>query len=191
MVMLICLAFFLSSCGYEESNKKPNDDISKIIGEAVGESAFYLGNTTYGEEKEAYIVYDYLIKDYDDEDLFSRVVMTANEVAKAIENEKVCLKIILWEEIPGGREAAVVISNFENRDDSFIWYPRFQYLKILGNRHSLYGEQSRYNKATTYISAENIKSLVVTDKIAENAKAEGVDWYEIWPDLEYYEVYTR
>ena len=46
VLLALCWILLFSSCGYEESNKKPNDDISKIIGEVVGESAFYLGNTT-------------------------------------------------------------------------------------------------------------------------------------------------
>ena len=50
------------------------------------------------------------------------------------------------------------------------------------------GDDSIYNKASTYINLPDIKSLVVEKKIDQSAEEEGIDWYEIWPDLEYYEV---
>ncbi len=45
------------------------------------------------------------------------------------------------------------------------------------------------NEVSTYINLPDIKNLTVTEKIVQFAEDEGIDWYEIWPDLEHYEVF--
>ena len=48
-----------------------------------------------------------------------------------------------------------------------------------------------YNKAVTYINLPDIKRLCISKEIAHDAEENGIDWYEIWPDLEYFEVTER
>ena len=50
---------------------------------------------------------------------------------------------------------------------------------------------SPYDKQSININLPDIKSLVVSEKIARSAEKEGIDWYEIWPDLEYYKVLEK
>lgn len=95
------------------------------------------------------------------------------------------------EEMPGGLETVVSLYNYFEDEGRYERYEFFQCLDISGTERSNKGDASPYNKASTYINLPDIKRLVVTEKIAENAEEEGIDWYEVWTDLEYYEVYER
>lgn len=53
----------------------------------------------------------------------------------------------------------------------------------------LLNDYSPFDKLSTYINLPDIKSLAVSKKIAQIAEEEGIDWYEIWPDLEHYRVF--
>lgn len=113
------------------------------------------------------------------------------EAANAVVAEKKVTKkirLVIREKMPGGTEAVVSLRNYYESEDVFEQYGSFQNLNIYGTERSNKGNASPYNKASTYINLPDVKSLVVSQKIAKNAEEEGIDWYEIWPDWEYYEV---
>ena len=45
-------------------------------------------------------------------------------------------------------------------------------------------------RVSVYENLKDIKALIREVDINESMEEEGVDWYEIWPDLEYYDVYN-
>lgn len=116
------------------------------------------------------------------------MVEAINAVMKEKEmSEKINLGI--REKIPGGgTEGVVSLSNYYENEDGCGKYKFLQSLYICGTEDSTKGDASPYNKVATYINLPDIKRLVVSKKIAQNAEEEGIDWYEIWPDLEYFEV---
>ena len=48
-----------------------------------------------------------------------------------------------------------------------------------------------YNEVSTYEDLKDIKSLILEVDINERMEEGGVDWYEIWPDLEHYDIYNE
>lgn len=169
-----------------ERNKRPDDDISKAIYEAVGrKKAYYYGKEYFRSGKVA--MYAYVVRDYEDEKLLTNIVEAANAVLKEKEvTQKIQLAI--WEEMSGGSETVVSLYNYYDGVDGYEQYTALQNLYISGTNRSIKGDASPYNKASTYINLPDIKRLVVSKKIAQNAEEEGIDWYEVWSDLEYYEV---
>ncbi|MBD5486269.1 MAG: hypothetical protein HDR18_12245 [Lachnospiraceae bacterium] len=55
-------------------------------------------------------------------------------------------------------------------------------------RNPFFFSSSPYSKASTCSTLSDIRRLCVIKEIAQDAEEEGIDWYEIWPDLEFYEV---
>lgn len=173
-----------------EVNRRPDDDISKAIYKAVGrKKVYYRGKDSDNPEEIA--VYEYLVHDYKDENVLENMVEAANAVMKEKETTEK-KELLLMEEMPGGYEPVVSIRTYYEGEDEYIQYESFQTLFIYGTENSFMNTQgSPYDKLSTYTNLPDIKSLVVRKKIAQSAEEEGIDWYEIWPDLEHYRILER
>ncbi|MBD5513302.1 MAG: hypothetical protein HDR06_01270 [Lachnospiraceae bacterium] len=190
LILTLLFVMIVTGCGEvfrTEVNEKPDDDISKAIYEAVGrKKVHYFGkkNSKAGEVT----VYKYTVYDYEDENLLKDMVEAANSVMKEKEmTEKIDLAIL--EKMAGGTEGLVSLCNYYEYEDECQQYEALQCLRISGSKHSNKG--SLYNKASTYINLPDIKSLVIEKKIAQSAEDEGINWYEIWPELEHYKVLEK
>ena len=168
-------------------NQKPDDDISKAIYKAVGRrKVYYSGKSSVHPDDVA--IYEYLVHDYKDENVLQNMVEAANAVMK--EKEMTGKKDLdLREVVPGGSEPVASLRTYYEGEDGDEEYGSFQNLHIYGTVHSKMSDRSPYDKLSTYINLPNIKSLAVSKKIAQKAEEEGIDWYEIWPDLEHYRVF--
>ena len=175
-ILILLLAVTAVRCG-ETALKNKDDIISKTISEAIGKKkVYYKGQEYIGPAA----MYSYVVLDYEDENLLTDIVEAVNAVIKEKGiTEEICLDI--QEKKLGGTESVACIYNYYS-------YETFQRLEIYGTKHSYKGDDSPYNKASTYINLPDIKELLVTEKIAQSAEEEGIDWYEVWPDLEHYEI---
>lgn len=181
MIVIGCGEIFMYG-----GNHRPDDDISKAIYEAVGrKKVYYSGTEIYDSEDK--VVYDYLVHDYKDENVLENMVKAANAV---MEEKELTGKINLdlREEVPGGNEPVASIRTYYEDEDGCEEYESFQNLHIYGTELSIMSRHSPYDKLSTYINLPDIKSLTVSKKIAQIAEDEGIDWYEIWPELEHYRV---
>ena len=191
LILLLLSSMIVAGCGEgfrADVNKRPDDDISEAIYEAVGRKKVYYYSKR-SDNSEKIVFYEYLVHDYEDEDVLTDMIKAVNAVVKEKEiSEKICLAI--REKIPGGggTEGVVSLSNYYETENGYEKYESLQNLYIHGTEDSIKGNASPYNKAAIYINIPDIKRLVVEKKIAKTAEEEGIDWYEIWPDLEYYEV---
>ena len=171
-----------------ERNKRPDDDISQAIYEAVGrEKVHYYGKEYYNSGKIA--VYQYTVYDYEDEKLLMDMVVAANTaIQEKASTEKI--NLVIWEEVSSGAyQILAELSNYYEYKDGYEQYKSLQSLDIVGSKFSHMECGRLYNRASTYINLPDIKNLVVNEKIAQSAEEEGIDWYKIWPELEYYEVF--
>ncbi|MDE7177566.1 MAG: hypothetical protein K2O59_07080 [Lachnospiraceae bacterium] len=189
LILTLLSVMIVTGCGeifQFGGNQRPDDDISKAIYKAVGRRKVYYWGKQYVNSGEI-AWYEYTVHDYKDENVLANMVEAVNAYIKENETtEKVHLAI--REQMPGGYEAVASLSNYYENEDGYEEYESLQNLYILGTEHSHMSGKSPYDKISTYINLLDIKSLVVRKKIAKIAEEEGIDWYEIWPDLEYYEV---
>lgn len=189
-ILILLSVMIVTGCGeifQREVNKKPDDEISEAIYEVVGrKKVYYYGKSP--EHPDDIAIYQYMVHDYKDENVLADMVEAANA---AMKERKTADKIILdiREETPGaGAESVTCLRTYYESEDGDELYSSFQTLYIYGTERSHMSGHSPYDKISTYINLPDIKSLVVSKKIAQAAEDEGIDWYEIWPDLEYYEV---
>lgn len=189
-ILTLLSVMIVTGCGEGfriEVNQKPHDDISKAIYEAVGrEKVYFQGKKSMDPDEP--VIYEYLVYDYEDEKLLQNMVEAANTV---MEEKKASDKIILtlWEKTTGGGyEAVASLHTYYENEDGCVQYGSFQTLIIQGTEHPDMPDCNPYDKVSTYINLPNIKSLTVCKKIAQSAEEEGIDWFEIWPDLEHYRV---
>ena len=190
LILLLLSSMIVAGCGEgfrADVNKRPDDDISEAIYEAVGRKKVYYYSKR-SDNSEKIVFYEYLVHDYEDENVLTDMVEAVNEVREK-ENIENKISLVIREKIPGGVEAVASLRNYYEGENGCEQYEMLQCLYITGTEHSFRRQQgSPYDKISTYINLPDIKSLVVSEKIAKTAEEEGIDWYEIWPDLEYYEV---
>ena len=189
LIPILLSLLIVTGCGgvsMRNVNKKPDDDFSKAIYEAVGrKKVSYSGKSSNHPEDVA--IYEYLVHDYKDENVLEDMVKAANAVMK--EKDMTGKKDLdLREEVPGGNEPVASLRTYYEDEDGYEEYGSFQNLHIYGTVHSKMRRHSPYDKLSTYINLPDIKSLTVSKKIAQSAEEEGIDWYEIWPELEHYRV---
>lgn len=189
-VFVIVIGCLLIAFRSYEKKYEPDDNISEAIYEAVGdEKVRYCGKKYINPGKLGvsgeFAIYTYQIRDHEDENLLTDMAEAANTV---IEGKRVAQKIgvVIEEEfVSGAYRTAISLRNYYEEEDGYRQYDSFQNLYI--------GETifDTYNKAETYINLPDIKRLCISKEIARDAEENGIDWYEIWPDLEYYEVTDR
>ncbi|MCM1087588.1 MAG: hypothetical protein NC419_05485 [Muribaculaceae bacterium] len=160
-------------------NKEADDEISQAIYDRLGEKVYYC-NSAFNENEEV-LYYFYFVNDYEDENLLADMAETVNEKLKEDEiNAKIC--IVIWER---GAHTIASLSNYYEDGDGYELYETLQRLEIWG-AHIPY---EKYNEVSTFEKLKDIKAVVVERKINKSLEEQGVDWYEIWPDLEHYDIF--
>ena len=190
VIVIGYLLIVLKSFGLFEKKYKPDDIISEAIYEAVGdEKVRYCGKKlknpgNLGVSAE-FITYTYQIRDHEDANLLTDMVEAANAVIKKDKTVMQKINLVIKEEfVSGAYRTAVSLRNYYEVEDGYKQYKSFQNLYIGETVFS----SGPYGKASTYTTLPDIRRLCVIKEIAQDAEEEGIDWYEVWPDLEYYEV---
>lgn len=187
IALIFVFLIIVTGCGdgrYTPINKEADDRISQVIYDQLGTKLYYDGSSF---DKRNEILYShYVIIDYEDENLLIDTAETVNEMLKKYSiNSRICL--VIREIVPGGTSSAVCLSNYYENDSEYESYETLQCLEIRGAE----GEYKIYNEASTYENLKDIKALILEVDINKSFEEEGVDWYEIWPDLEHYDIYNE
>lgn len=182
-VWLICAALLCGCRSPEYNNRKPDDNISGAIYEAIGDELYYLGKN---ESVNSNICYEYLIRNGGKErrDVLNDIVFVVNET---IEQEKIIdnVDVVLYHERPGGMGQCVRISNYSSDGGEFVKYEGMQILIISG-----FSDECIYNDPSVYVTLPNIKRLRIDAKIQEKADFAGIDWHDCWKELESVELFA-
>ena len=177
----------VAGCGdghYTPINKNPDDRISQVIYDQLGTELYYQGSSF--DDINEILYYHYVIIDYEDENLLIDTAETVNEMLEKYSiNSRIC--IVIREIIPGGTSSAVCLSNYYENDSEYESYETLQCLDIRGAHR----ENELYNEVSTYENLKDIKALILEVDINESMEEEGADWYEIWPDLEHFNIYNE
>ncbi|MDE7177567.1 MAG: hypothetical protein K2O59_07085 [Lachnospiraceae bacterium] len=190
LFLILLSQIIVIGCGegfIRKVNEKPDDDISQAIYEAIGsKKVLYWGKTS--SDSDETIIYEYLLHDEKDENVLTNMLEAANSVMGEKETTDKIVLNLRKSTSRGGFEAVASLRTYYESEDGYELYGSFQTLFIQGTEDSNMRDSSPYDKLSTYINLPDIKSLVVRKKIAHRAEEEGIDWYEIWPDLEHYRV---
>lgn len=185
LLFLFFLFWFIFVClqylGYAVVTIADYDTIARAVHKNVGNKVKFRGKEILETEVTQY---NFLIHDSRDENLLADMVDAVNEkIEEKSTQEKVSL--VIREEITGGGEMPII--TLYNYNYGFIC-PYICHIVISGNQVADY---SSYNRPASYPALEGIEYLRVIDKVNKNAEEEGIDWYEVFPDLKGYEVYKR
>lgn len=166
------------------------DDISRAISEAVGTGMTY----DFRGVSDGRIVYEYLIQDDEDKELINKLVEAVNEVleeqSKKGKNNIIVIRLMGKDD--GGKYVFGTYASLSNEYGEYNNKKKTSYLSeliVYGDSGFMKTEESCYREISAYTSLKGIKSLWIDENLAEQAGKEGIDFYEIWPELEYYEEF--
>ncbi len=177
----IIIAFILfglsrmNRCGNNSPNRGiPYDKFSRAIYIEMGDDIwYYYKNKGRSGEKEYY----YIIEKCD-RDTLTRFSKVLNDLAQ---EEKKKIAIYVKVENTHGVESVLSLKNYSNDNFEQADYDGFYALSI---SYFMNSEEKSFKDPQTYTEIEGIKHLRIDSEMQKRAEEQGIDWYEIWPDLE-------
>ena len=170
----------MNRCGNNSPNRGiPYDKFSRAIYREMGDDIwYYYKDKGQSGEKEYY----YIIEKCD-RDTITRFSKVLNDLAQ---EEKKKIAIYVEVEDPYGSESVLNLKNYSNDNSEQADYEGFYALSTsyLDNT-----AQESLKDPQTYTGIEGIKYLRIDSEMQKRAEEQGIDWYEIWPDLEDVVVY--
>ena len=175
-IVFVLILFGLSRmnrCGNNSPNRGiPYDKFSRAIYREMGDDIwYYYKDKGRSGEKEYY----YIIEKCD-RDTITRFAKVLNDLAQ---EEKKKIAIYVEVEDPYGSESVLNLKNYSNDNSEQADYERFYALSI-----SYPDFEEELRNPQTYTGIEGIKYLRIDSEMQKRAEEQGIDWYEIWPDLE-------
>lgn len=163
----------MNRCGNNSPNRGiPYDKFSRAIYREMGDDIwYYYKDKGRSGEKEYY----YIIEKCD-RDTITRFSKVLNDLAQ---EEKKKIAIYVEVEDPYGSESVLNLKNYSNDNSERAGYERFYALSI-----SYPDFEEGLRNPQTYTGIEGIKYLRIDSEMQKRAEEQGIDWYEIWPDLE-------
>ena len=170
----------MNRCGNNSPNPGiPYDKFSRAIYREMGDDIWYYHKEKgrSGEKKYYYII------EKCDRDTITRFAKILNNLGQ---KEKKKIAVYLAIENAHGLESALNLKNYTNDNSEQADYEGFYALSTsyLDNT-----AQESLKDPQTYTGIEGIKYLRIDSEMQKRAEEQGIDWYEIWPDLEDVVVY--
>ena len=157
----------------------PNDKFSYVVCKEMGDDIwYYYKNKGRSGEKEYY----YIIEKCD-RDTITRFSKVLNDLAR---KEKKKIAVYVKVENTHGVESVLSLKNYSNDNSEQADYEGFYALSI---SYFMNSEEERFKDPQTYTGIEGIKYLEINTEMQKRAEEQGIDWYEVWPDLEDVVVY--
>ncbi len=170
---LLCAPNFVL---HREYNKKPDDELSRLVREAVGDDFYYQG------KREADFGggwYMYSIKKKNK----AAVATLVGALNDAVEGEqgKIGVQVYTDEYIRGQLEPLFYVENFSDDGLETADYDGMYSLCIREPDHA--SDECFYDPSI-YTGIKGVRKLCIDFEMQQKAEEQGIDWHEIWPDLE-------
>ena len=179
VVLCVVLAILFCSCGYADyRNKRPDDELSKLVQETFGEDIYY---DSKDDSQDIKCYYYLLMKE--DKEVIKEFILVVDE-ALSQSSEKTIVYLAC--QIPGGLEYLILLANYS--DDS-LDKANLDGAKEIHIRYSSNPNAEVFKDPTIYTVLEDIQYLVIDEELQKIAEEQGIDWYAVWPTLE--EMWVR
>lgn len=156
---------------YELVAAEPDDEFSKRIIDTAGDIFIYQGSHISDKMTQ----YIFFFRDWTEEDvrIFSSVI---KENANTIEGKA---QIIVFQKVGGLSIGAFTL---DNTSDESLKYPDYDGFYRLRISDIMFEGESEYLLMIS--SIDGIRKLEATERFMKESEKNGIDWYEVWPELE-------
>lgn len=165
----------VNRCGNNSPNHgTPYDNFSRAIYREMGDDIwyYYKDKGRSGEKEYCFVI------EKCDRDTITRFSKVLNDLAR---KEKKKIAVYVKVENTHGVESVLSLKNYSNDNSEQADYEGFYALSI---SYFMNSEEESFKDPQTYTGIEGIKHLRIDSEMQKKAEEQGIDWYEIWPDLE-------
>ena len=152
----------------------PNDKFSYVVCKEMGDDIWYYYRKKGRSGEKEYC----LVIEKCDRDTLTRFAKILNDLAQ---EEKKKIAVYVKVENTHGVESVLSLKNYSNDNSEQAGYEGFYALSI---SYFMNSEEESFKDPQTYTGIEGIKHLRIDSEMQKKAEEQGIDWYEIWPDLE-------
>ena len=153
-----------------------DDELVRLLEKAVGNNFGYEGKVENHDS--GLVCYEYLMVD-EDKDVIANFVKILND---ALEDEQRKIRVQVQ-----GSALEFSVENFSDGELDEADFDGMYAIRIMDSESSpVYEEDACI--PSIYTGIQGIRKLYIGPKMKKQAEKEGIDWYEIWPDLEEVEV---
>lgn len=170
------LVLLLTGCSVASHwyNKSPDDPISEVLCTIIGKDFYYIGRTEFS--------YECIIRNNDPEVLSNFV----NDLISIETDSDEKIVFTIYDEIEEGvLYPQLYLSNYDIGEGNEEGYERACCLKIFWE----FFYDDVFLNPDTYVEIEGIKELTLSQELYDSSEEKGIDWFEIWPELEHITVY--
>ena len=170
--------YILPEYDYKIEFISPSDELPRAVRKAAGKDFYYLGK----EESDSGVTeYEYEIRTLEK----GAIANLVNALNDAVENEQGKITVKVYLEDSGALCPIFSADNFSDAGLEAADYDGMYAICIRkpGDTCDLFGDSP-----SIYTGIEGIKKLSLNAGMKKQAEKEGIDWYELWPDLEEVEV---
>ncbi len=157
----------------------PNDNFSYVVCKEMKNDIWYhyKKKGRSGEKEYCFVI------EKCDRDTITRFAKVLNDLGK---KEKKKTAVYVKVENTHGVESVLSLKNYSNDNSEQADYEGFYALSI---SYFMNSEEESLKNPQTYTGIEGIKHLRIDSEMQKRAEEQGIDWYEVWPDLEDVVVY--
>ena len=185
ILLMVIGALLLCGCGFDSYQAvKPDDELSTFICDSIGDTFRYLGKEQQYDgaiNYEYYAPYESITPE--------NITLYMNAVASLSVEKAEHTVFSLSPQIPGGSGGVCSMQNYiglsNNEEKSVLEFSEMCVYTISYQDIS----DPILMEPSTFIGVVGVKYLRVSKDMQEKADEAGIDWYEIWPDLEGIEVF--
>ncbi len=157
----------------------PNDKFSYVVCKELGDDIwyYYKKKGRSGEKEYCFVI------EKCDRDTITRLAKVLNDLGQ---KEKKKTAVYVKVENGHGVESVLSLKNYSNDNSKQADYEGFYALSI---SYFMNSDEESFKNPQTYTGIEGIKHLRIDSEMQKRAEEQGIDWYEVWPDLEDVVVY--
>lgn len=185
ILLMVISVFLLCGCAFDsERGIKPDDDISACVCDSIGDSFRYLG-----KKQKPNNVIDYMYYAPYESITAENISLFMNTVATISVDDSECIEFNICPLISGRYGGTCSLQNYvELTDDDKETYIGYSEICVYTIGYQELSDPILMDPST-FIGVVGVKYLRVSKDMQEKADEAGIDWYEIWPDLEGIEVF--
>ncbi len=177
--LVLCLAIMQTGCGHSDEALSPDDEISEFVCTELEGVFTYIEKSTLEDGTKSYTYLGWT-------STFTKENMSLflDSVSSLRVDDGDRIKINLAVEEAGGRTWVCTVSNYypvaKNGAVEYVEYSEMCVFSI--GWPPIYADE--IHDPATYTVGEGIRYLFLDEKMEGIASDKGIDWYEIWPELE-------
>ncbi|MBP5253055.1 MAG: hypothetical protein J6Z21_04605 [Lachnospiraceae bacterium] len=169
--------YILSQCGGVDHPCETDDLFSENVMKKMKDSYLYMGSS---RERGVVKIYNFKANGLYDNSICDMYSVCTDYIGYCRGKTMICLN----DGSAGMLTPMVILTNYSDESVNSPDYDGFCSLYVISREYYKY-----WLEPDRYIGIVGIKKLEIPDIMQETADEEGIDWYEIWPDLEEVIVY--